>query len=183
MALITAGICIGAGICVSMGQQPKGDIASFLENFLRFTQQEQPDISAIFSGALVNTLEIGLFLWLCGLTRLGLFIAPAIAGLRGFMVGFTVAALVQNFAAVGFLAAAVGILPQMLLMLPCLLVFAVVAMKNAAFLRSGPDSAEKRRRFFAYNVVCAILLLMLMVCALIEGYISPFLIRWAFSFV
>ncbi len=180
-AFLVAGVCIGAGVCVSVGQAQSGELAGFLTDFSQLTSQQAPQISAIFAGSLANTAELAFFLWLCGLTGLGLFMAPALVGLRGFMVGFTVAALIKNFASVGLLTCAVGILPQMLLVLPCLIVFAVSAMNNASFLHSQACAADKRKRFFAYSLVCSALIVVLLAGVLIESYVSPYLIRWSLS--
>lgn len=179
-ACLVTGVCVGAGLCVSMGTAQSDEIAGYLTDFSQLTQQAAPDTQAIFASAMAGMLQLGLFLWLCGLTRLGLPVAPAIVSVRGFMCGFTVAALIRNFETVGLLAAAVGILPQMLILLPCMVVFAVSAMNHATLPRSV-EGADRRRRFAAYTVAAALLLMAFALCAIVESYVSPFAIRWALS--
>lgn len=179
-ACLVTGVCVGAGLCVSMGQEQSDEIGRYLADFSQLTQRAAPDTRSIFAGAMSGALQLGLFLWLCGLTRLGLPAAPVIVGVRGFMCGFTVAALIKSFETVGLLAAAVGILPQMLILLPCLTVFAVTAMNHAALPRSM-EGADRRRRLAAYTVTCSLLLAAAALCAILESYVSPFAIRWALS--
>lgn len=180
VACLITGVCIGAGMCVSMGTQQADEITGYLADFSQLARQAAPDTATIFANAMASALQTGLFLWLCGLTKLGLPVAPAIVGLRGFMCGFTVSALIKSFDSVGLLAAAVGILPQMLLMLPCLIVFAVSAMNHASLPRNI-EGADRRRRFLAYTIACSLLLLVLALCAILESYVSPFAIGWAMS--
>jgi len=178
-ACLAAGVCLGAVMLVSLDISQSQEISQYLAGFLTLTATQPLSGMQVFWSALTNMLQLALFLWLCGFTKLGVPIAPAIAGLRGFICGFTVAALIRHFAWQGLLASAAGILPQSLILLPCIIVFAVCAMNHAA--GHTPDKADKRRRFIHYTVTCALLTAVMLLPVLIESHVAPSLILWALN--
>lgn len=180
-ACLIAGVCVGAAALVSMPEGQTAEIAQYLSGFLAISSQTPMANTQIFSSSIANMLQISLFLWLCGFTKLGIPVAPGIVGIRGFVCGFTIAALIRHYGSSGLLASAVGILPQMLILFPCLIVFSVAAMNQAQMWGLVSDRSERRRRFMQYTISCAFLMVITLLSVLIESYISPHLITWALN--
>ena len=176
-ACLAAGVCIGAVMLVSLDAEQSEEISRYFAGFLTLSRAQSPSGSQIFWSSLTNMLQTALFLWLCGFTKLGIPIAPAIVGLRGFICGFTVAALIRHFLSKGLMASAIGILPQTLILFPCIMVFAVCAMNNA--VAGIAAKGDKRGRFVQYTVSCAMLAAVMLLHVLIESHIAPGLIVWA----
>ena len=179
---LTIGVCAGSFWCITLSGTGQDAISQLFGNFQRITQATQMDYLSIFCSALLNVVQFGLFLWLCGVTRLGLPVAPVIVGLKGFVCGFSVASLIKVYAQVGLLVAAVGILPQMLIVFPVIEVFSVASMNQAIWCSRDTERTERRKRFVSYCIFCSLLLAVLAGCALFESYISPHLMLWALGF-
>lgn len=172
-ALMIVGICAGSVYCVSL---KNGGTLDGIGDFSMLTAQR--DGKAVFLSSLINSMQIAFFIWLCGLTRLGVPAAPFILALKGFACGFCVASLAALYGGAGLLAAGVGILPQMLVMFALMEAFCVAAINQALYSQHLTDKTEKRRRFVSYCVFCSLLLMGFVLCSLFESYISPALLIW-----
>ncbi|HIV02934.1 MAG TPA: stage II sporulation protein M [Candidatus Aphodoplasma excrementigallinarum] len=169
------GICAGSLYCIFLSDAQSGELLQSLGNFGALKSAQG---GAVFLSSLINMLQVAFFIWLCGCTKLGVPVAPLILALKGFASGFSIAALVMLYAGTGLLAAAAGLLPQMLLMFGLMVMLCVAAINQALYAPRNGDKAEKRRRFVSYCVFCSLLFGCLVVCALIESYISPYLMVW-----
>ncbi len=129
------------------------------------------DSFRIFCASFVNYLRLWVLLSLCATSRLGVPFAPMLLGVRGFLCGFSVAALFVLYGLPGTGAAAAGILPQMLLALPAMQLLCCVAM-HRALAPPTADRTLRRSRFFVYCIFCLAILCMFALAAFYEGYIG-----------
>lgn len=132
-----------------------------------------------FLTSIVNSMQLAFFIWLCGITRLGVVMAPFLLALKGFACGFCTASFVRLYAASGLFAAAVGIAPQMLVMLAVMEIFCTAAINQCLYTSKTNDKMQKRRRFIAYCIFCLLLTTIFGLCSLFESYISVHLLLWA----
>lgn len=172
---LIAGICAGSIYCVFLSAEQSGELLQSLGNFGALKDAQS---TTVFLSSLVNMLQTAFFLWLCGCGRPGVPVVPLILALRGFACGFTVASLVTLYSSAGLLAAAVGILPQTLIMFIIMEVICTAAVNQALYSPRNGDAADKRRHFVSYCVFCSLLFGALVICSLIESYISPYLLMW-----
>jgi uncharacterized membrane protein SpoIIM required for sporulation len=77
------------------------------------------------------------------------------------------------------IAGAVGILPQTLILFPCIIVFAVRSMNNAEDGIAG--KGDNRRRLARHTIFAALLTLIMLLHVLIESFVSPNLVLWALN--
>lgn len=173
--LLILGICAGSLYCIFLSDAQSGELLSSFGNFGALKEAQG---GAVFLSSLINMFQVAFFLWLCGCSKLGVPVAPLLLALKGFASGFCIASLVALYAGTGLLAAAAGILPQMILMFVLMEMLCIAAMNQAMFAPKCTDKAEKRRRFVSYCIFCSLLFGGLIVCSLFESYLSPYLLIW-----
>lgn len=173
LALCTAflifGICAGSIYCVSF---PESELSESLADFTLVGSAGR----GILLSSVINYFQISLFLWLCGLSKIGSLAAPVIVSLKGFACGFCVSALMMLYGDRGLWAAAIGLVPQMTAAFIIMEIFCVSAINQAIYSPTGSDKSERRRRFFSYCVFCFILFIGFVICSLFESYISQYLL-------
>jgi len=169
------GICAGSLYCIFLSDAQSGELLQSLGNFGALREAQG---GAVFLSSLMNMLQIAFFLWLCGCSKIGVPVAPLLLALKGFACGFSIASLVMLYAGTGLLAAAAGILPQMVLTFVLMEMLCVAAINQALYAPRNGDRADKRRRFVSYCVFCSLVFGGLVVCSLIESYIAPYLLIW-----
>ena len=124
------GICAGSLYCIFLSDAQSGELLQSLGNFGALKDAQG---GTVFLSSLINMLQAAFFIWLCGCSKLGIPVAPLILALKGFACGFCIAALVLLYAGMGLLAAAAGILPQMVLMFALMEMLCVAAVNQALY--------------------------------------------------
>ncbi|MFY9377537.1 MAG: stage II sporulation protein M, partial [Peptococcia bacterium] len=137
------------------------------------------DFSPTMRQALNKNLYNLLKLLVLGLTVIGLPLILALIFTRGFVLGFTVTFLIRQKAWQGGLIALLAILPPNILSLPTHFIAAVLAINCSLFLIRGDNrrSNSLAQYFLSYLGYFLILTVIMIASALIEGYLTPLLIR------
>lgn len=126
-------------------------------------------------------LQTVFFLFLMGISVIGVPLALLLIFTRGFIIGFSVAFLFKSMGFKGFLLIIAGVLPHNLLIIPALFLMLVAMLDCAAALTKirfgkyqAPLGVELTR-----NVLITILVLGVMVLAgFVQGYLTPWLTVW-----
>ncbi len=163
------GICAGSVYCTSLSNagtllQSIGDFGVLKENTLS---------REVFVASIANSFQFAMLLWLCGLSRLGVVMAPFLLAAKGFACAFCISSLVSIYGGAGLVSAAAAILPQMLVMFIIAEILCVAAINQAMYGAKSTDKAEKRRRFVSYCIFCMILFCGFVMCSLFESYVAP----------
>lgn len=157
------------------------ELLSYLDMFLKGIREWNVNPAAAAQHAVLNNLKIVLYIWLLGLTVIGIPLVLLLVSARGFVLGFTVGFLVQQKGSQGILIAVLAIMPPGLINIPALIVGAVFAVAFSGWLVRGRGKYENQslaRQFVAY---CSVMLLVALVSALagvVEAYISPTLLKF-----
>ena len=174
------GIFGGSFVVKHMDTSQKLELLNYFDQFLKGFSEWNVSPGAATQHAILNNLKIILYIWLLGLTVIGIPLVLLIVLARGFVMGFTVGFLVQQKAGQGILIVVLAILPPSLINLPALIAGAVFAITFSGWLVKGRSKYESNsllRQFCAY---CALMLLVALVSAaggFVEAYISPALLK------
>ncbi|MGI6093726.1 MAG: stage II sporulation protein M, partial [Negativicutes bacterium] len=116
-----------------------------------------------------------IFMWLLGFTIVGLPFVLFILFTRGFVIGFTVGFLVNEYIAKGLLFALVSILPHNFFAVPALLATGVSATTFSLMLLKRRKHSRSNLLYesLGYTAVCLAMLALIIIAGLIEVYVSP----------
>jgi len=178
--VLIVGIVAGSIAVNFMSDIQSNNIQSYINGFLANVNTVSVDYSSIFYLSLSNNLKTAILLILLGLSVIGI---PFILGLilfRGFVLGFTVGFLIEEFGTKGLILSLLSIFPQNLIILPCLisigvtgLTFAITVIRNRT--RSYQESYSQM--ISGYMLLNLFFSFLLIISGLIEGYISPVFIK------
>lgn len=174
------GTSIGAILVkpLTIGQQ--SDLLEYVDSFINSLLNMEINSVGIFAQALFNNLKVFLYIWLLGLTVIGI---PVVIGLiiaRGVIMGFTVGFLVQEKGLQGVSIAIFSILPPNLLLIPAMLVAAVAAISFSIILIRGNIRNSLMRlfqHFISYSMLITAVSIFAVLAALIEAYIAPAMMK------
>jgi stage II sporulation protein M len=126
------------------------------------------------------------FLFLMGLSVIGVPLALLLIFTRGFILGFSVGFLMQNLGLKGAVVSMVGILPHNLLVVPGLFLMTVAIMDCAVALTKMRFT--KRRVAIGEELIrCAlvtlVVLLIMILGGFVQGYVTPLLTSWLGRFI
>lgn len=129
----------------------------------------------IFKVSIIFNLLFVLFIYIFGLINLG-FIIPLLIFIKGGSLGFIVGYLISNFGWKGFFVSILGLYPQYLLFIPCIITIGALSMTISLrykFSSRGKKNKVKRLDLIEYTAITLIVKIVILIGSIYEGFISP----------
>ncbi|HEY3427014.1 MAG TPA: stage II sporulation protein M [Negativicutes bacterium] len=176
--IFVIGVVVGALAVKTLPNEQKTELISYLQIFFSGLTQGANgvgDASTMLGTVMFNNAKTIILMWLLGFTIVGVPFVLFILFTRGFIIGFTVGFLVNEYIMKGLLFALASVLPHNFFAIPAILVTGVSATTFSLMLVRRKLHGKTNLLYVsvAYSVLCMGMLLLMMVAALIEVYISP----------
>lgn len=178
---IFTGIVLGIYAVKYMGNYEQEELLGYLTSFTKNVSQTKFRYDSMFLDIVKNNIPIILAIWFLGLTMVGIPVILILDVIKGFTVGFTLSFMIKGFGAKGLGIVLLGVLPQNLLYIPCVMVASVIAMEFS--LGIFRDKINKQWisniwiKIASYSVTFVIVLLVMSIGFLVETFITPNLVR------
>ena len=179
-AFFTIGTALGAMLVkpFTIGQQV--ELLAYIDSFINSLLNREISSAGMFKQALFNNVKLVFFIWFLGLTVIGV---PVIVGLlfaRGFILGFTVAFLVQEKGVQGITISLLSVLPPNMILLPALIIGGVSAISFSLLLIRGSLKSsfiKLMQQFISYSMLMIVVAILAVIAALIEAYVAPEILK------
>ncbi len=179
IVLFAMGVIFGAILVHSLSLSQKEDLYQHLNQFFTLLSngnQVNPDVS--FQHSFGEYLKYVGFMWILGLSIIGLPLILILLFLKGLVVGFTIGFLVNQMKWEGLYFALVSVVPQNILVIPAMIIVGVAGISFSIRLIRG-RLLRRGERIFPYFVSYSLLVLAMTVvlvgASVFEAYISPVL--------
>jgi stage II sporulation protein M len=179
MLLFLLGVLIGAYKVMGLAGGVKSHLLSLIDDFLKGGINTDLDKQAILFNSFLNQAKSIIVVWFLGLTVIGMPIILGLIFLKGFSLGFTIAFLVQERAESGVLISILSILPQNLVYIPLVIIWSVVGINFSVYIARGRagSAVSLGRALISYTLLMMVFLLIVLVGAFIEAYLSSWFLR------
>jgi len=172
------GVVAGALAIRVLPDEQKTEMIHYLHIFFKDLIQGVENTSSggsLIGSVMFNNAKTIILMWLLGFTIIGIPFVLFILFTRGFIIGFTVGFLVNEYVVRGLLFAIASVLPHNIFAIPAILVMSVSATKFSLLLvrRKTYGKMNIWYEVMRYSVLCICLLVMMFLAALLEVYISP----------
>jgi len=157
----------------------RSHLLSLLDGYLNDGITQGISGESILLRAFINQGKSILLIWFLGLTVIGMPLILALVFLKGYSLGFTVGFLVQEKAGAGIIVAILSILPQNLVYLPLIIIWAVVGVNFSVYLARGRQdrTLSLGTGLMGYTLLMLLFLGLIFVGAFIEAYLCPWFLR------
>ncbi len=178
---VFTGIILGIYSVKYMGKIEQNELVNYLMNFIDPSNTNGISYKVIFFQSLKNNLPVIIFLWFLGLTIVGIPIIIVIDLLKGFTVGFTFSFMISGLGKSGIGIAILGVLPQNLIYIPCIIFASVVSMEFSIMLLR--DKFNKQwtssisSRVMYYSLIFILIVVFIFIGIVMESYIAPYFIK------
>ena len=178
LILFLTGIIFGAVIVNSMNFVQKQDLFFYLEQFFGQVAHENfIDKQDILKNSFLYHARYLLFIFILGLSVIGLPIVWILLFVKGLVIGFSVGFIVNQLGTNGFILASLSIAPQNLLIIPVYIIAGSLSMIfsltliNKLFSRrfSKPASLQP---LGAYLIIFVVLLCISFCAAALEAFVA-----------
>ncbi|MBB6216650.1 stage II sporulation protein M [Anaerosolibacter carboniphilus] len=181
------GISAGAFTVKALSDAQRQELIGYLRSFFQFISENTYDTFSILKQSLLNNIQTGVLIWLLGITIVGIPFILLLIALRGFIIGFTVGFLVEQMGIRGLFFALCAILPQNLLIIPCLVSIAVIGISFSLMIIKNKlmksYKSDIMRQFVIYSTIVATLFSIILLGALVEAYITPIFMKFVSSYM
>lgn len=205
--LFVMGVVFGALLVNALTLQQKHDVAQYMNNFLAnyggtsipagtgdaagaagtnaappsaASAQKLPAASVWDTfGAHVRWV---FFIWILGLSVVGVPIILLLDFLKGVLIGFTVGYLAGQWSWDGVVFALASVAPQNVVVVPAIIICSVAAISFSSLLVSNRlmnRSGTIKQPFAAFSLTALLLAVLMLGVSMFEVYVSPELLQWA----
>lgn len=171
-----SGIAAGAFTVDALSSVQKDELINYFQSFFSVLNTETVKSAAVFKQSLLNNAQFIILIWILGITIIGIPLILLIVGIKGFIIGFSVSFIVEGMGLRGLLFAFVSILPQNLLIVPGIVVAGVLGISFSIRMLKRRRMRQRKSfssEFFVYSMNLLLVLAMVFIGSLIEGYITP----------
>lgn len=128
---MATGMIVGLYCVKYMQDVDKGSLINYITTISTSSNGEIMATTKIFINTLKNNLPIIIGLWILGLTFIGAPIVLLVNLYKGFSLGFTFSFFIYALKQKGIILALLGVLPQNLIYVPCIIFLSVIALKGS----------------------------------------------------
>jgi len=178
---IFLGIVLGIFTVKYMGPVEKEQLTTYLAGFTSSLNGKNIIYKDIFFQSLKNNLPIIIGIWFLGLTMIGTPLILIIDIIKGYTLGFTMSFIIKGVGVKGIWITLLGILPQNIIYIPCMMFASVSAMEfSIAFFKNNMYkqwTSNIFRRIASYSLIFVGIFIVMCLGFLLESYVTPFFIK------
>ncbi len=175
------GISVGGFTVKIINTNHKQELVSYLKGFFGLFHNSSIRSSDIFSQSLINNFQLLVLCYILGISIIGVLGIFFIIAFKGFVIGFTVGLLIEQFKFKGCLLFLFGVLPQNLIIISTFIAASVLSLSFAlAFIKNRLNKIKHKnpyKGFLKYTATYLILGALILVAVSIEAIISPIFIK------
>ena len=178
------GVLFGALASNNLDSSYSKIIISYFNGFLNAASSETFSIGQLLKESLIDNIKFVIIFWIIGLVVIGFPLYYALLGMKGFITGFSSAIVIQILSFKGGLISILCFLPKEIIIIPCLIAIAVNGIKFSRVIFAGlikqsyADGNTYGKRIVPYNFVNAFFTVFIMGGVLLEGIISPYILKF-----
>lgn len=175
------GLAVGSITVKVLDLNTKKELVLYLNRFFQIIDNESIKNISICYQSIKNNFQIVFFIWLLSITVIGIPVTLFIISFRGFILGFSVAFFVEGMGWKGLLLTIFAILPQNIVYIPCILGICAISLKfSINVLKRNLSNGvvnQYKSSILNYTLYVGAIFLVMCLGSVIEGYLSPVLIK------
>ncbi|WP_309118735.1 stage II sporulation protein M [Paenibacillus sp.] len=192
--LFIMGVVFGALLVNALTLQQKHDVGQYVNTFLSgfggsaagLGGTGAAELRPAGAGAVWDAFGAHarwvFFIWILGLSVVGVPLILLLDFLKGVLIGFTVGYLAGQWSWDGIVFAIVSVAPQNLVVVPAIIVCSVAAISFSLLLVRGRllhRSGTVKQPLASFSLTALLLTGLMLAVSLFEVYVSPGLLEWA----
>jgi stage II sporulation protein M len=184
--MLVMGIVFGSVGAQTLDQREKGELIEYLSRFGQSLADSISGARVPIQSAILTNLQKLAIIWVLAATVIGSPAILLVIFLQGFASGFTVAILVEEWSIRGLVLALASVVPHNLFAVSGLVLSGSAGLGHAwSTVRSvaGSGSLPSWKRLVSFTVICLLCSILLVLAAVVESQVSPFLVRRVAPFV
>ena len=172
--LFLIGLILGVIFINNANETQITQITEYLNNFSNSLKTNYKiDNMELIKNSIKDNVILTIIMWFAGSTIIGLPIVFGIVSFRGFCMGYTISSAVATF----------SLLMQNIIFIPALLALAVTGIKVYKSIIKDKRRENIKFEIIRHTLFSVIILILLVISAVVETYISPNLLKMVINYI
>lgn len=182
--LLFMAVLFGSFFATKLGQNDLNEIKTSLESFFTMTKQNQLQPIQAFFQTFGANISFAIAIWILGISVIGAPLMIVLFFMKAFTLGFTIASLIKIYHMKGLLYSFIYVFPHQVINLLVFTFFIMFSMSlsitlfQALIKKKTVDFSKIMNRYLFVLVFTVVILI---ITALLEIYLMPFLFRMVLS--
>lgn len=182
--LLFMAVLFGSFFATKLGQNDLNEIKTSLESFFTMTKQDQLQPIQAFFQTFGANISFAIAIWILGISVIGAPLMIVLFFMKAFTLGFTIASLIKIYHMKGLLYSFIYVFPHQVINLLVFTFFIMFSMSlsitlfQALIKKKTVDFSKIMNRYLFVLVFTVVILI---ITALLEIYLMPFLFRMVLS--
>jgi stage II sporulation protein M len=186
LLVFLVGIVFGSIFITILNDQDKGAVINQIATFFDQMKSNKIDYLGVFKNSVTANLLYIAAIWLLGISIIGIPIIVMMLFFKGFIVGFSIAAIIAKYKIIGILGALTYVFPHIIISVMVIFMMSYYALKlsfgllRAVIERKSINFGEVINR---YSFAMLLSVVVMVLASLIETFISPYVIKLFLIFI
>lgn len=183
--LFLIGIIIGVMFINNANESQQEQLQGYITGFVDSLKGDyQIDTAKLLKTSVIDNVKITIILWFVSSTVIGVFAVYGIIAYRGFCIGYTVASIVATLGTgKGILFLTASLLLQNILFIPCVISLGVSGMNLYKSIMKDKRRENIKTEIYRHTIFSVMILVLLVISAFIETYISSPLLMYTVKYL
>ena len=178
IVLLVVGIISGSLFVTLLSNSDKVLVTEYLNNFLDKLSNHQLDYLYVFKNSIISNVILVIFIWLLGISVIGLPVMLALYFYKSFILGFSVGSIIANYHFKGIVFGIIYAIGQAILIFG-LIVLLIYAMSFSfkiinCILKKKP--LDFRLIINKYAFILGIIIVMTLIGCIYNSYLMPIIL-------
>ena len=177
--IFIVGIILAIVFINNLDESQRNEISTYITTFTKSLKDGYTiDKGALLTNSIWKNVILCIIMWFTGSTVIGIPLVLGIVAYRGFCLGYTIISLTFTYGTWnGTIFFLTSMLLQNLILIPCILSLAVSGLKLYKSIIKDRRRENVKIEIVRHTIFSILILIMLIIAALIETYISTSLLQ------
>ncbi len=178
----TIGIFTGVLTVNALDIKQVEEIQKYLKDFFYIFQGQDINSYEVFKISILKNVKTVFLLWLLGMTIAGIPFILILTGIKGFVIGFSVACFIKAYSFKGIFFSLMCIFPVNIIIIPCLVLLSMSCIRFSLLLYKtitgkAVKKLDLRKSFASYSIVVVLIFMIMSLASVVEAFIIPLFIK------
>ncbi|MFA6843742.1 MAG: stage II sporulation protein M [Bacilli bacterium] len=180
LLVFLVGVLFGSIFITILDEQDKSTVITQIASFFDQIKNNKVDYLNVFKNSVTANLIYIAAIWLLGISIIGIPIIIMMLFFKGFMIGFSIAAIIAKYKIIGVLGALTYIFPHIIISVLVIFMLSYYALKlsfgllRAVIERKSINFSEIINR---YSFAMLLSVIVMIIASTIETFVSPYIIK------
>ena len=182
IGLLIIALIFGSSLALFLNENDKMLVTNYLKNFI--TNINTTNNTSLFVNGLFTNCSYGIFIWLLGISIIGIPIILLMFFSKCFILGFSVSSIIINYKVKGILFALIYIFPNQvinILIYGLLASYGIIFSLKIIYSLFNKTEFKINQAFKKYFKIFIISIITLLISNIYESFISPIIYKLIFD--